>query len=72
MIDIEHIRRLQIQMHGLSGADLHYTFYHDETNNIKKLRLKGGKFNVTNPSVFVLGGHCLFRSATHNRHSSAS
>ncbi|MEQ8403598.1 MAG: DUF3800 domain-containing protein [Oceanicaulis sp.] len=56
MIDIDQIRRTQIKIHGLSGVDLDYIFYHDETNNIKKLRLEGGRFNVANPSVFVLGG----------------
>ncbi|UVT18315.1 MAG: DUF3800 domain-containing protein (plasmid) [Nitrospira sp.] len=43
-------------MHGLTKADAEYVFYHDETNNIKKLRLGVQGFNVTEPGVFVLGG----------------
>ena len=33
-----------------------YTFYYDETNNIKKLHLNKGDFNVAFSSNFVLGG----------------
>lgn len=43
-------------MHGLSKADEVYTFYHDETNNIKKLRLSAKGLNVAEPATFVLGG----------------
>jgi len=43
-------------MHGLTKADAEYVFYHDETNNIKKLRLSDQGLNVTNPGFFVLGG----------------
>jgi len=43
-------------MHRLTKADAEYVFYHDETNNIKKLRLGVQGFNVTEPGVFVLGG----------------
>ena len=43
-------------MHGLYKADAAYTFYHDETNNIKKLRLNAQGLNVAEPAVFVLGG----------------
>ncbi|KCZ93822.1 hypothetical protein HJO_00560 [Hyphomonas johnsonii MHS-2] len=43
-------------MHGLTKADAAYTFYHDETNNIKKLRLGLQGLNVAELAVFVLGG----------------
>lgn len=56
MIDVDEIRRLEIQMHGLSGVDDVLTFYHDETNNIHKLRVNAGGLNVTEPKVFALGG----------------
>ena len=56
MIDIDDIRSAHIKMHRLTGMDDAYTFYHDETNNIKKLRIKTGGFNVAEPGVFVLGG----------------
>jgi len=39
--------------------DGNYTFYYDETNNIKKLHLKGGDFNVAFTSNFILGGLCF-------------
>jgi hypothetical protein len=43
-------------MHGLTKADAEYVFYHDETNNIKKLHLSEQGLNVTEPGFFVLGG----------------
>ncbi|GGE42315.1 hypothetical protein GCM10011367_16300 [Marinicauda pacifica] len=55
-MDINDIRDLPIKAFGLVGADSHYVFYYDETNNIKKLRIKEDRFNVSDPSVFVLGG----------------
>jgi hypothetical protein len=39
LIDIDEIRNAQIETYGLLKADESHTFYHDETNNIKKLRL---------------------------------
>ena len=56
LIDIDQIRDFQIKGHGLSKADCVYTFYHDETNNIRKLRLEGQGLNVAEPAIFVLGG----------------
>ena len=56
MIDIDELREPQIHLHGLTGADGVYTFYHDETNNVRKLELKPGGFNVAALKVFVLGG----------------
>lgn len=56
MIDIDEIRDAHIQGSGLFKADVVYTFYHDETNNIKKLRLDAQGLNVAEPAIFVLGG----------------
>lgn len=56
LIDIDTIRNAHKELYGLSKADETYTFYHDETNNIKKLRLDAQGFNVAEPAVFVLGG----------------
>jgi hypothetical protein len=56
LIDIDEIREAHKKMHGLDKVDAVYTFYHDETNNIKKLRLDAQGLNVAEPSVFVLGG----------------
>lgn len=56
MVDIDKIRDALIKGHGLSKADAVYTFYHDETNNIKKLHLTSQGLNVAEPSIFVLGG----------------
>lgn len=56
LIDIDEIRDSHKEMHGLSKVDDIYTFYHDETNNIKKLLLDAEGLNVVEPAVFVLGG----------------
>lgn len=56
LIDIDEIRDPQLAMYRLTKADAEYVFYHDETNNIKKLHLGEQGFNVTEPGIFVLGG----------------
>lgn len=56
LIDIDEIRNPQIKFHGLSKADMAYTFYHDETNNIRKLHIAAQGLNVAEPDIFVLGG----------------
>jgi len=43
-------------MHPKADIDTSLTFYYDETNNIKKFRLKDGAFNVNHTANFVLGG----------------
>jgi hypothetical protein len=55
-MDIDELRDPQIRLHRLTKADAVYTFYHDETNNVRKLELKPGGFNVATLKVFVLGG----------------
>ncbi|PXW82939.1 hypothetical protein BZA02_102262 [Ruegeria sp. P4] len=56
MIDVDEIRDPQIQMFGLTRADAVYTFYHDETNNIRKLHIGVSGLNVPELKTFVLGG----------------
>lgn len=43
-------------MYGLTKANKSYTFYHDETNNIRKLHVGARGLNVAELKVFVLGG----------------
>jgi hypothetical protein len=54
--DIDELRDTQIRLHGLTKADCVYTFYYDETNNIRKLHVGAKGFNVGTLKVFVLGG----------------
>lgn len=55
-LDVDEIRAMDIKLHGLTRADESYTFYHDETNNIHKLRVNADGFNMAALKVFVLGG----------------
>jgi hypothetical protein len=55
-MDIDEFRDSQIRLHGLTRADQNYTFYHDETNNIRKLHVDANGLNVAELKVFVLGG----------------
>lgn len=56
MIDVDKIRDPQIQVFGLTGADNVYTFYHDETSNIRNLHIDEQGLNVPDLKTFVLGG----------------
>ena len=51
-----------IEMNNFKNLENKYKFYYDETNNIRKLRLKdNGTFNIKNEEVknnFVLAGIC--------------
>lgn len=55
-MDIDELRETEIGLHGLTKADGVYTFYHDETNNIRRLHVNAGRLNVAELTVFVLGG----------------
>ncbi|WP_339030475.1 DUF3800 domain-containing protein [Bradyrhizobium symbiodeficiens] len=55
-MDIDELRQAEIRLHDLRKADDRYTFYHDETNNIRKLYIDAGGLNVAELKVFVLGG----------------
>ena len=50
------VRDMNIQMFNLRGMDKKYTFYYDETNNIRKFYLKENSFNSASELNFVLGG----------------
>jgi Protein of unknown function (DUF3800) len=56
LLDIDELRDSQIRLHGLTKADNSYTFYHDETNNIRKLHVAAHGLNVAELKTFVLGG----------------
>lgn len=43
-------------LHHLPGADALFTFYYDETNNIRRLLLTPDGLNIRRPNSFVLGG----------------
>jgi len=55
-LDVDEVRRAEIELHELEGTDRQYTFYHDETNNIRKLHVGAQGLNVAELKVFVLGG----------------
>lgn len=55
-IDVNEMRGPAIAMNGLTRVDGEYTFYYDETNNPRVLRVTPNGFNVELPLCFVLGG----------------
>lgn len=56
MIDVNELRDPIIAMYRLPGIDEVFTFYYDETNNVRKLHLTAGGMNIRRPDCFVLGG----------------
>lgn len=58
-IDVNENRRMIIQMHDLRRADDRFTFFYDETNNIRKLYLTESGTNVSEHKNFVVGGIVL-------------
>lgn len=54
--EIAEIRKYNKYLAPQADFDSEYTFYYDETNNIKKLYLRDGDFNYSLTSNFVLGG----------------
>lgn len=60
--DLTKDREQTIDFMQLKNMNIKYTFYYDETNNIRKLRLKkNGTFNIQTNEVnknFVLAGIC--------------
>lgn len=65
-MDINVYRSLILAHAALRGVDDPYTFYHDETNNIRKLRLRETGLNNPDPRIFVLGGIVHPRGAAPN------
>lgn len=55
-MDVKELREIIIQRNSLQNTDKVYTFYYDETNNIRKLYLKGSGFNVNKTDNFILAG----------------
>lgn len=55
-MDIDELSEAEIRLHGLTKVDGVYTFYHDETNNIRRLHINAGRSNVAELKVFALGG----------------
>lgn len=55
-MDVNEYRNILIQHNALQNTDDIYTFYYDETNNIRKLYLKGAGLNVDKADNFVLAG----------------
>jgi hypothetical protein len=54
--EITQIRRLTKLSYPTADFDSKFTFYYDETNNIKKFYVRENDFNYTFTSNFVLGG----------------
>ena len=55
-MDIDNLRRTDVRLHGLHRADIPYTLYYDETNNIRRLHVTADGLNVDKPGCFVLAG----------------
>lgn len=53
-IDVNAVREPTIALNRLTRADDVYTFYYDETNNIRRLHITADGFNVKEPMCFVL------------------
>jgi hypothetical protein len=56
MIDVNEIRNSIIALHSIQNVDEPYTFYYDETNNVKKLLLTPDGMNIRRPACFLVGG----------------
>lgn len=55
-MEVADLRETLITAHGLTNVDRAYTFYYDETNNVRRLHLTPDGFNIRSPQCFVLGG----------------
>jgi hypothetical protein len=55
-MELNQWRDQQMRFSGLSDVETPSTFYYDETNNVRKLKLNAQGFNVEEVKVFVLGG----------------
>jgi hypothetical protein len=56
MIDVNEMRNPILAAYHLPNVDEPYTFYYDETNNVRKLHLTPNGMNIRRPDCFVLGG----------------
>jgi hypothetical protein len=55
-MNLNQWRDQQMQFGGVSDFESPSTFYYDETNNVRKLKVNAKGFNVEEVKVFVLGG----------------
>lgn len=55
-IDVDEHRNPAIELWGLRATDEARTFYYDETNNHRLIRITDDGLNVPDPRPFVLGG----------------
>ncbi|BFT28872.1 DUF3800 domain-containing protein [Alteromonas sp. D210916BOD_24] len=55
-MDIDYVRQMIINQERFRNVDDQYTFYYDETNNIRKLYLTDSGLNVQQDNSFVLAG----------------
>lgn len=55
-MDIRDIQATILEGNPLRAVHEVFTFYHDETNNIRKLLVTDTGLNNPNPKIFVLGG----------------
>ena len=56
MIYVNEMRNPILLAYHLPNVDKPYTFYYDETNNVRKLHLTSAGMNIRRPDCFVLGG----------------
>ena len=56
MIDVNPLRDAILAAFPMPHVDGAYSFYYDETNNVRKLHLTPGGMNIRRPDCFVLGG----------------
>ena len=56
VMEVGELRDLLIRAHQLTNVDQLYTFYYDETNNVRRLHLTPESLNIRSPDCFVLGG----------------
>ncbi|MEW5904181.1 MAG: DUF3800 domain-containing protein [Pseudomonadota bacterium] len=58
-LDVNDMRQMMVDAFQLRRADEKFTFYYDETNNIRKFYLTSDGTNVPEHNNFVLGGIAL-------------
>ncbi|KDN57758.1 DUF3800 domain-containing protein [Exiguobacterium sp. AB2] len=56
MFETKELRDITIHLHGLTGMNEKHYFYYDESNNIRRFRIREGRLNAPIESNFVLGG----------------
>jgi|EndMetStandDraft_2_1072991.scaffolds.fasta_scaffold03607_2 hypothetical protein len=56
MIDVNPLRDTIMAVFPMPNVDGVYSFYYDETNNVRKLHLTPDGLNIRRPDCFVLGG----------------